>query len=222
MRRSVVAGLGAAMIVALGASSAAQAAIIDFGVTAFGNSITYNGTSLDQSLSLDLDQATLLVTGVNPGDSSGLALFNQVMLSALTSPTSSNIIYGFGTGPGPLGADVILSWPLGAGPGTDTFTETLTTVLSINRNTPNEIGLTLSGTLSDTSGVFTDTPVLLMLTASQAGGPGQTTGASFTNTSSFTPSIPEPSTWVMMVLGFGALGYAASRRRKTNHAMLSA
>jgi hypothetical protein len=29
-----------------------------------------------------------------------------------------------------------------------------------------------------------------------------------------TPSIPEPSTWVMMALGFGVLGYAGFRRRK--------
>ena len=192
MKSSVVIALGAALIAALGASSAAQAGIVGFGFTAFDGSIAYTGTCLDQSLSLDLDQATLLVTGVNPSDSSGLAILDQVKISALTSPTSSNIIYGFGTGPEPLGADVILSWPLGAGPGTDTFTETLTTVLSIDRSTPNEIGLTLSGTLSDTSGVFTDTPVLLMLTASQAGGPGQTTGASFTNTSGFTPPFLSP------------------------------
>jgi hypothetical protein len=32
----------------------------------------------------------------------------------------------------------------------------------------------------------------------------------------FTPSsaaVPEPSTWVMMLLGFGAIGFAARRRR---------
>ena len=119
------------------------------------------------STALDLDQATLLVMEVNPGDSSGLAVLDQVKISALTSPTSSNIIYGFGTGPGPLGADVILSWPLGAGPGTDTFTETLTTVKSIDRSTPNEIGVTLAGTLTDTKGLFTDSPALLMLHATQ-------------------------------------------------------
>ena len=221
MRPSVAAALGAALLVALGASSAADASIVDFAVTAFGNSITYSGASLDQSMSLDLDQAPLLVTGVNPGDSSGLALFDQVMLSALTSPTSSNIIYGFGTGPGPLGADVILSWTVGSGPSEDTFTETLTTTLSINRMTPDEIGLQLSGTLSDTSGAFSNSPVLLALTANQAGGPGETTSASFTNTSAVS-AIPEASTWAMLGLGFAALGYVESRRRKAKLAMLSA
>ena len=30
---------------------------------------------------------------------------------------------------------------------------------------------------------------------------------------------PEPSTWVMMLIGFGGLGYAASRSRKQNQAV---
>jgi hypothetical protein len=59
-----------------------------------------------------------------------------------------------------------------------------------------------------------------MLTASQAGGPGQSINASFTNTAT-TSAIPETSTWAVMGLGFAALGYAASRRRKANIAMLS-
>ena len=159
MKRSVVALLGTAMIVALGASSAAQAAIIGFGFGAFDG----RSTTPVQAWTYrphDLDQARLLVMEVIPGDSSGLAVLDEVKLSALTSPPSSNIIYGFGTGPGPLGADVILSWT----GGTDTFIETLTTVKSIDRTTTDEIGVTLSGTLSDTNGLFTDSPALLMLT----------------------------------------------------------
>ena len=125
---------------------------------------------------------------------------------------------GPGTGPGSLGADVTLSW---TGSGGDAFTETLTTIQSINRKRfADQIGLTLTGKVSDADKVFKDTPVLFILTANQAGGPGSIT-SSFTNTTSFTPSIPEPSTWVMMALGFGALGYAASRRRKANGALLS-
>jgi PEP-CTERM motif len=225
MRHSVIAARGAALILALGASSAADASVVDFAVTAFGNSITYSGASLDQSISLDLDQAPLVVTGVNPGDSSGLAMFDEVQLATVPPPTGSVILYGDTTPVPPggrsLGADVILSWTVGAGSSKDTFTETLTTVLSINRATADEIGLQLSGMLSDTGGVFSDSPVLLALTANQAGGPGETTSASFTNTSAVS-AIPEASTWVMMGLGFAALGYVGSRRRKAKLAMLSA
>jgi hypothetical protein len=35
-------------------------------------------------------------------------------------------------------------------------------------------------------------------------------------------TIPEPSTWVMKTLGFGALGCAAFCRRKADVAVLSA
>ena len=42
MKRSVVAALGAAMIATLGASSAAQAATIDFGVVGIGGTIVYH------------------------------------------------------------------------------------------------------------------------------------------------------------------------------------
>ena len=211
MRSAFVAALSAVVLVTLGATSAAQAAMVDFSVAVLGGAVTYFGTSLDQSTSFDLDQATLLVTDIGPGDASGLAMFDEVTLSP---SSSSNVIYGSGSGPGPLGADFILSWPLGAGPGADTFTETLTTAESINRATPDAITLTLAGTLSDTSGIFTDSPVLLILSANQAGGPGGAIMASFTNTSSLAPAIPETSTWAMIALGFGALGYAASRRGK--------
>jgi hypothetical protein len=57
---------------------------------------------------------------------------------------------------------------------------------------------------------------MLNLTASESDG---LIDVEFTNaTTSVTPSVPEPSTWVMMALGFGALGYAGFRRK----AMVSA
>lgn len=149
MKRTVIAGLGAAMIATLAAGGAAEAATIDFGVTAFDGSIGYTGSSLDQSTLLDLDLSFLVVNEVFSDDQSGLALFDPISLSAMTSPPSSQIIYGSGTGPGPLGADVILSWPTVVGPGTDVFTETLTTVMSVNRGTTDQIGLKLTGTVSD-------------------------------------------------------------------------
>jgi hypothetical protein len=216
MRRTVIAALGAAVIATFVANSAAEAAMINFGVASADGAVTYTGSSLDLSTAFDFDGATLLVLEKNASDASGLALFNTVTLSAATSPPSSSIIYA--SGPGPLGADLTLSWTGGTG---DKFTETLTTIVSINRATTDQIGLTLTGTLSDADAVFTDAPVLFSFTANQAGGPGQTITSSFTDTTSTTPSIPEPSTWAMMALGFVALGYASIRRGKANRALLS-
>jgi hypothetical protein len=216
MRRTVIAALGAAVIATFVANSAAEAAMINFGVASADGAVTYTGSSLDLSTAFDFDGATLLVLEKNASDASGLALFNTVTLSAATSPPSSSIIYA--SGPGPLGADLTLSWTGGTG---DKFTETLTTIVSINRATTDQIGLTLTGTLSDADAVFTDAPVLFSFTANQAGGPGQTITSSFTDTTSTTPSIPEPSTWAMMALGFVALGYATIHRGKANRALLS-
>jgi PEP-CTERM motif len=223
MKSSVVAALGAALIATLGLGSAAHAAIVSFSFGAFGT-ITHDGASLDESTFLDFDDAAFVVMVVDPGDSSGLALFDPINLSAPSSPDGTTIEYGAGNKPSDfptsLGAEVILSWPVSPEPGADVFTETLTTVDTIDRGTPDEITVTLSGTLSDSAGNFKDSPALVVLNAAQdldASSPTVT----FTNESgSIIPSIPEPSTWVMMALGFGALGYAAVRRRKTNVSML--
>jgi hypothetical protein len=215
MKRSVIVALSAAVIAMLAAGSAAEAATIDFGVTSFDGSISFlGGSSLDQSTTLDLDLSFLVVNEILSGDQSGVTLRDVVSLTAMTSPTSSQIIYTSGLGP--LGADVVLSWVATSGPGVgDIFTETLTTVAAINRAVSDQIGLKLTGTVS--GGSFMNVPVMLNLTASESMG---LIDVEFTNaTTSITPSVPEPSTWVMMALGFGSLGYAGFRRRK---AMLSA
>jgi hypothetical protein len=210
MKRSVIAALGATVIAMLAASSAAEAATIDFGVISVDGSITFlGGSSLDQSTTLDLDLAFLEVNEILPGDESGLTFFDPISLTAMTSPPSKQIIYTSGLGP--LGANVILTWPEVVGPTTDVFTETLTTVAAINRAVNDEIGLELTGMVSDKDGLFANVPIMLNLTASESNG---LIDVEFTNaTTSVTPSIPEPSTWVMVALGFGALGYAGFRRR---------
>src|SRR5580704_2255958 len=211
MKPSVVAALGAALIATLGVDSAVRAATIDFGVVGMGGTVGNTGSDLEESTALDLDDATLFVSGIGPGDDSGLAAFDTVSVFA-PSPPDTNIIYGFGTGTSPLAPEVVLSWTGSQG----AFTETLTTVKEVARDpsSPNSIGVTLLGTVTGPPGSgFIDTPVSLTLTANQEGGPGNTITVSFTNASGVAPSIPEPSTWVMMALGFGALGYAGYHRR---------
>jgi PEP-CTERM motif len=213
MKRSVSAALGAAIIAMLGGGSAAQAAAINFNFSAFDASILHDGTSLSDSTSLDLGDALELVTSLGTGDASGLQEGDAITLTAETTPTASGMIF-YGSTPGRLGANVILSWPMVVGPGVDTFTETLTTVTSIvtdPRVDPDFIAVTLTGTVTDSDDLFKDAPVVLKFTATQAG--DNIPSVSFSNTSIITPSIPEPSTWVMMALGFGAVGCAGFRRR---------
>jgi hypothetical protein len=219
MRRSVIAALGAAIIAMLGASSAAQAGTIDFGVVGIGGTIGSTGSDLEESTALDLDDTTLFVSGTGTGDESGLAAFDTVSVFA-PSPPDTNIIFGSGTGTSPLSPEVVLSWTDSQG----AFTETLTTVQEVARNpdSPDSIGVTLLGTVTGPLGSgFVDTPVSLTLSATQDGGPGNTINVLFTNATGVAPSIPEPSTWAMVALGFGALGYVASRRRKANLAAFS-
>ncbi len=220
MKRSVVATLGAALIATLGVSSAAQASVVSFDFSAYNGSIIHNGTSLSDSTYLDVDDAAEVVTSVGngQGDDSGLQEGDAITLTGATTPPFNNAII-YGSGPGPLGADVILSWPTVAPPGVDTFVETLTTVTAIDTNPkdPDFIGVTLTGTLTDSEGHFKASPVELSFVATQT--PGNLPSVAFSNA---TTAIPEPSTWVMMTLGFGALGYATSRRRKANVAVLPA
>ena len=215
MKPSVVAALGAALIATLGVDSAVRAATIDFGVVGIGGTVGNTGSDLEESTALDLDDAALFVSGIGPGDDSGLAAFDTVSVFA-PSPPDTNIIFGSGTGTSPLSPEVVLSWTGSQG----AFTETLTTVKDVARNpsSPDSIGVTLLGTVTGPPGSgFVDAPISLTLTANQDGGPGNTITVSFSNASGVvTPSIPEPSTWVMMALGFGALGYVAFRRRGAN------
>jgi hypothetical protein len=166
MKRSAIAALGAAVIAMLGASSATHAAAVNFDFSAFDSSIIHDGTSLSDSTSLDLNDALELVTSVVSGEASGLQEGEAITLTGATSPTLNNAII-YGSAPGPLGANVVLSWPMVALPGVDTFTETLTMVTTIvtDPSDPDFIGVTLTGTLTDSMGLFMNAPVVLTFTA---------------------------------------------------------
>jgi len=202
------------MIATLGTSSTTQAAAINFNFSALDGSIVHDGASLSDSTYLDLDSALELVTSLGSGDDSGLNESDTITLTGATTPTLNNAII-YNSTPGPLGANVVLTWPMVLGPGVDTFTETLTRVSSIAivpNVDPDFITVTLTGRVSDAEGLFTNAPVTLMFTATQAG--GNIPSVAFSNsTTAVTPSIPEASTWAMMALGFGALGYVGFRRR---------
>jgi hypothetical protein len=175
------------------------------------------GASVETSVAFDFDTTVLDVTAVGPDDTTGVSLGDAVTLM----PT--NIMYGPSPmGPATPGTPVTKSWTVGG----DIFSEKLTDVTSIIRSM-DSITVTLTGTVSDMLGLFDKTPASMMLNATQTGGPGAAISVSLTDfattagTRSTPPSTPEPSTWVMMALGFVGLGYAAIRRRSKDRSALA-
>ena len=215
--RKIVPALAAAVIATIGASSAAHAAlnVINFAVSDFGGTLSYAGPTLQASTAFDLDGSTLDVAALGPTDNaSGLAIGDPISVSTGAVPPT-DIVYGSGSFGSVLPFSVEKTWTTstaeGITPVGDVFTETLTNVLRINRTSPNAITVYLAGTVSDTAGNFVDVPAFLILQANQVGGPGTVISSSFTNTTVL-GTVPEPATWVMMLLGFVGLGYAAVRR----------
>jgi hypothetical protein len=197
----VVPALAAAFIATVGASSAAQAAIIDFSFVALGNGVTASPTPLQDATSLNLDDASILVSSTRAGDASGLSPGDALSIS----PMDINFAAVSATDP------VTKSWT-----GTNgSFTETLTTVSSVDRTSPNAVTWDLTGFVNGPG--FVHTPVTMIIDATQAGGPGNVISVSGSNSS----VIPEPSTWVMMLLGFAGLGYAAVRRSSKDPSALA-
>jgi PEP-CTERM motif len=205
----VVPALAAAFIATVGAGSAAQAAVIDFTFVAIGGSVADStGLALQDTTFLNLDGAGITVSGTKPGDASGLAVLNTITIS----PT--DIIFGAISAADP----VVKMWTATTGPHKgDVFTETLTAVSSIDRSSANAVTVDLTGTVSDSDHVFTGQKVSMILDATQSGGGGNVISVSGSNSS----AVPEPSTWVMMALGFVGLGYAAVRRSAKDKAALA-
>ena len=201
----VVPALAVAFIATVGASSAAQAARIDFAFVALGNAISASPTPLQDATSLNLDGSSILVSGTGAGDASGLAPGNTFSVS----PT--DIIFSAVSATDP----VTKSWTATIGPDAgDVFTETLTAVTSVDRTSPNAVTWDLTGTV--TGGAFHGAPASMIIDATQSGGPGNVISVSGSNSSS---TIPEPSTWVMMALGFAGLGFLGYRKTRRENAL---
>jgi hypothetical protein len=216
----IVPGLAAAFVATIGASSATQAALINFSAVALCpvtcTGITYSGPTLGLSTAINLDGSTWVVAVTKPGDNSGLIAGDPIDVA----PKPLAGTYGTLSGPVDITLPIPITktWTGTTGPEAgDSFVETLTKATEIDRGF-NEIGFTFTGTVTDTLGFFDATPASMELSLTQAGGPKNVVSASLTNSAS---TVPEPATWVMMGLGFIALGYAAVRGRSKNRSALA-
>jgi hypothetical protein len=137
---------------------------------------------------------------------------------AMNGATQSTIDWGKNPEPG------------GAFTGSVDITNTLSGLYSIivSTSTPGAsiTSLSLAGIMG-TSGSFSTTgtgnSLSLLVPSAVAGsyrvsfgGSAPETGGVATGNLTFQPAaVPEPGTWAMMLVGFGAMGFAVSRRRRT-------
>jgi PEP-CTERM motif len=128
---------------------------------------------------------------------------------AVTSFSLSNPVDLSASGSTHLGSNT-LTLVIGGKTYTDTLTETKNPYYGVV-----EVGL-LKGSGLPTAGLESE----LDISFTQAGGRGNVISGSATFIAQ-TSTIPEPSTWAMLALGFMGLGYAASRRNARNRAVTS-
>jgi hypothetical protein len=219
----VIPGLAAAFFVTVGAGTGAQAAVqtIDFvGGTlcpATCTGITYTGATLASSSAIDLDGVTWQVTQTRPGDGSGLVAGNSFSLT----PTTGSYDDLSGVVNRPILQTLTKSWIATTGPfAGGTYTETLNLLHEVDRGARDTIAFIFDGKITGPAGSgFLDSPAVLALSFNQSGGPGSLVSVSLTDTAASV--IPEPSTWVMLALGFAGLGYAAIRRNVKDKAALA-
>jgi hypothetical protein len=193
MKTSVVAALGAGLIMALGAVSAAQAAtttILD---------VSENGAGISVSPGNNLATATTATT-TSWGTPDTFILLSPLS-GAVTSFVLSNPVELSPSGLGTNTLTIVI--------GGVTYTDTLT-------ETANPFGqVVLKGEL--VGGTLGANVTELDISYTQSGGAGAGISASATY-SVTTSTVPEPSTWAMMMVGFAGLGYAAFRRASKGQA----
>jgi len=146
----------------------------------------------------------------------------------ITDPVDGTVLEGFGS--------EFFGANRNAAEGTGMFTDVFNFVLSANWDANAQIGsIILNGKDIDFSSIMLDgfafyqtgfdpqaeawtlDPVFLSAGAHSITvkgsilGPG---GGAYSGTVNVAPPVPEPATWAMMLVGFGAVGFAMRRRRR--------
>jgi hypothetical protein len=137
--------------------------------------------------------APLLVTSIVTDNTGLFALISHV---SLTNPT-----------PVTLGATFVKSWTTLLG----TFTANLT-VTDVTRGTT-ALDIDATGTVTSTNPLFSATPDFYSASYTQNGGPGSQINASFNNSTTPPPQVPEPASIALLGVGLLGLGFVANRKR---------
>lgn len=144
------------------------------------------------------------------------AAFSRIGLSGSGSDS-----FVFRIGPETDGGDII---GLGSGSVTTSFTGARDRLVFNSVTFSNGVSTfdvvivptTSNGSVSGFSGSLNDVPIFSGLTNSLTVNYTASRNSSFSGTLTFTPTaaIPEPSTWLMMILGFAAVGFSMRRRKE--------
>jgi hypothetical protein len=180
----------AAAILAATAAPSAAATIINTDFSANASGLT-SSPGDDLAIATSIDVTNWVASSV-PIPLGGLAPGDTV---TLTNPILTA-----------LGSTIVISWDSGL------FSDTTrSTGVSFVGDT---LDIVASGALTG-PGVPTNNHGVLDLAFTQAGGTGEAISGSGTFVDT-TSAVPEPSTWAMLLLGFGMLGGVAAWRRSAD------
>jgi hypothetical protein len=209
MLRYVTAGIVAATVLAA-APAQAVTQIPDGTVSTVGlfvPAITVGATSTYTAGGSVLNSGTTFNTAANGGFSgaagalgafNGVLNFSSSVGTTLTQSVANFFTFGDGTG--------------------HNFQFSVDSVKTVGYSispTSNSFSLYLLGTTVDTFLGYGATATSLTLSFNSTGGSAYSTAATLAVPPS-APSVPEPATWAMTLIGFGAMGAALRRRPRTS------
>ena len=217
--------LAGAVIVAAGSVAAVPASampILVFSQVGLGTPVS--GVASGSSTTISGSNISILISGIDAAVGNGaLAFLNFSTLStdAATMGTSGNVrqnyngTFSITSGAGSTGINYL------SGTFNDLF-EALNTSATLIASTPPASAVTFTSDVIPLSHLGLDRAVSLSFSgvtpgilAPNANGTVPSFRAAVSgNFSAETGAVPEPATWGMMVVGFGAMGYAMRSRRK--------
>ena len=202
--RGAILGILAGSALAFGAAQpAAAAGMLTGGISSNGYVLINPPGDISQATSLDFNTAAGTATPGTPGVlssyGSGSGSFAGVFCSGVPSCGSIQDITSLVVG----AQSIPLFFVLTGGNNGNPITFDLTAITAIDRSQSGFLNVTASGIFNWTG--YDPTPGVFQFSAQ---------GTNVTSFSLSAQAVPEPSTWALMLLGFGAIGVAMRRRRR--------